>query len=89
MHPRCDPTETNEIATLISQQLAAILPGLVTKINRNVATNSTRESNGGCYGQTYTFKHFRSCKPQTYLGSEGATGLLQWFESMENTLNMN
>ena len=30
-------------------------------------------------------KHFNSCNPPKFKGSEGATGILQWFEAMENT----
>ena len=32
-----------------------------------------------------TFKHFNSCNPVKFTETEGATGLLQWFKSMENT----
>ncbi|KAI3744183.1 hypothetical protein L1987_57259 [Smallanthus sonchifolius] len=90
MPPRRDPentvantseasAETTAIATLFTQQLAAVLPTIVTQIN-----NST----GGSSGSVCTFKHFNSCNPHKYLGCEGATGLLQWFEGMENTFEM-
>ncbi|KAI3821403.1 hypothetical protein L1987_08970 [Smallanthus sonchifolius] len=90
MPPRRDPdntvantseasAETTAIATLLTQQLAAVLPTIVTQIN-----NST----GGSSGSVCTFKHFNSCNPHKYLGCEGATGLLQWFEGMENTFEM-
>ncbi|KAI3784347.1 hypothetical protein L1987_43445 [Smallanthus sonchifolius] len=71
--------ETTAIATLLTQQLAVVLPTIVTQIN-----NST----GGSSGSVCTFKHFNSCNPHKYLGCEGATGLLQWFEGMENTFEM-
>ncbi|KAI3712422.1 hypothetical protein L1987_70978 [Smallanthus sonchifolius] len=29
--------------------------------------------------------HFNSCNPTKFFGTEGATGLLQWYESMEST----
>ncbi|KAD7117294.1 hypothetical protein E3N88_04562 [Mikania micrantha] len=32
-----------------------------------------------------SFKHFNSCNPPKYNGSDGATRLLQWFEGMEST----
>jgi hypothetical protein len=33
----------------------------------------------------YSMKQFTVCNPQKFTGSDGATTLLQWFESMENT----
>ncbi|KAI3695636.1 hypothetical protein L1987_78635 [Smallanthus sonchifolius] len=71
--------ETTAIATLLTQQLVAVLPTIVTQIN-----NST----GGSSESVCTFKHFNSCNPHKYLGCEGATGLLQWFEVMKNTFEM-
>ncbi|KAI3686167.1 hypothetical protein L1987_79840 [Smallanthus sonchifolius] len=41
--------------------------------------------NGGNNPSQCTFKHFNSYNPLKFFGTEGATGLLQWFESIENT----
>ncbi|KAI3819779.1 hypothetical protein L1987_13629 [Smallanthus sonchifolius] len=77
--------------------IAAILAQLVTQLTQaNSATNgnnggngsnSGNASNGGNGGNNpsqCTFKHFNSCNPLKFYGTEGATGLLQWFESIEN-----
>ncbi|KAI3762059.1 hypothetical protein L1987_52482 [Smallanthus sonchifolius] len=48
---------------------------MVNQLNQNVAPR-----NPAC-----TFKHFNSCNPTKFYGNEGATGLLQWFESIEGT----
>ncbi|KAD3640275.1 hypothetical protein E3N88_29498 [Mikania micrantha] len=58
------------------QEFANLISGLVTQLtqaNRNLNT------------PVCTFKHFNSCNQLKFTGSETATGLLQWFESMENT----
>ncbi|KAI3777745.1 hypothetical protein L1987_47547 [Smallanthus sonchifolius] len=55
--------------------MATILPTMVNQLNQNVAPR-----NPAC-----TFKHFNSCNPAKFYGNEGATGLLQWFESIDGT----
>ncbi|KAI3704632.1 hypothetical protein L1987_74858 [Smallanthus sonchifolius] len=55
--------------------MATILPTMVNQLIQNVAPR-----NPAC-----TFKHFNSCNPTKFYGNEGATGLLQWFESIEGT----
>ncbi|XP_035835692.1 uncharacterized protein LOC118483974 [Helianthus annuus] len=35
-----------------------------------------------------TFKTFMDCKPQTFTGTEGAVGLLRWFEKAESVFAM-
>ncbi|KAI3784091.1 hypothetical protein L1987_43183 [Smallanthus sonchifolius] len=47
--------------------------------------NAGNGGNGGNNPSQCTFKHFNSCNPLKFYGTEGATGLLQWFESIENT----
>ena len=42
--------------------------------------NDDDSNNGKC-----TFKHFNTCHPPKFSGEEGATTLLQGFESMEVT----
>ncbi|KAJ0948307.1 hypothetical protein HanRHA438_Chr01g0025631 [Helianthus annuus] len=64
---------------MIAQQIAAVLPNLETQLNQannNINNNAPVLCN---------FKTFNSAKPLQFSGSEGATGLLQWFESLENT----
>ncbi|KAI3795185.1 hypothetical protein L1987_37834 [Smallanthus sonchifolius] len=78
--------------------IAAILAQLVTQLTQaNSATNDNSGGNGSNSGNAgnggnggnnpsqCTFKHFNSCNPLKFYGTEGATGLLQWFESIENT----
>ncbi|KAJ0855655.1 putative nucleotidyltransferase, Ribonuclease H [Helianthus annuus] len=58
--------------------MAAMLPGLITQINQ--ATNNNVNAPAPC-----NFKQFNSAKPLKFSGTERATGLLQWFESLEST----
>ncbi|KAI3827878.1 hypothetical protein L1987_01966 [Smallanthus sonchifolius] len=70
-------------------EIATILAQLVTQLTQaNGATNGNHKANGGNGGANpsqYTFKHFNSCNPLKFYGTEGATGLFQWFKSIENT----
>ncbi|KAI3756684.1 hypothetical protein L1987_56506 [Smallanthus sonchifolius] len=84
MPPRRDTTQVNEIATIITNQLANVLPGMVTQVSealRNAGTTGGNINNA-------SYKTFLACKPVEFFGSEGATGLLHWFEKMESILNM-
>ncbi|KAI3821524.1 hypothetical protein L1987_09092 [Smallanthus sonchifolius] len=85
-------------AANINTDIAAILAQLVTQLTQaNSATNGNNGGNGGNSGNggndgnggnnpsQCTFKHFNSCNPLKFYGTKGATGLLQWFESIENT----
>ncbi|KAI3802065.1 hypothetical protein L1987_30189 [Smallanthus sonchifolius] len=68
--------------------IVAILAQLVTQLTQvNGATNGNHGNNGGggANPPQCTFKHFNSCNPTKFYGTEGATGLLQWFESIEST----
>ncbi|KAI3802060.1 hypothetical protein L1987_30184 [Smallanthus sonchifolius] len=85
-------------ATNTNTDIAAILTQLVTQLTQaNGATNGNNGGNGSNSGNNggnggnnppqCTFKHFNSCNPLKFYGTEGATGLLQLFESIENILN--
>ncbi|KAJ0946666.1 hypothetical protein HanRHA438_Chr01g0006471 [Helianthus annuus] len=76
MPPRRDQAQDAALAALITQQIAAVLPNLITQINQ--ANNN--KNNVQC-----TFKTFNSAKPSKFSRSQGATALLQWFESLEST----
>ena len=68
-----------ELAALVSPQMAAVLPGIVTQIHE-LYNNNNNNNNAPC-----NFKNFNSAKPLKFSGSQGATALLQWFESIEST----
>ncbi|KAI3808204.1 hypothetical protein L1987_24152 [Smallanthus sonchifolius] len=85
MPPRRAPVANTNTDT----DIATILAQLVTQLTQaNGATNGNHGANGGNGGANpsqCTFKHFNSCNPLKFYGTEGATGLLQWFKSIENT----
>ncbi|KAI3776071.1 hypothetical protein L1987_45832 [Smallanthus sonchifolius] len=68
--------------------IPTILAQLVTQLTQaNGAINGTHGTNGGggANPPQCTFKHFNSCNPLKFYATEGAKGVLQWFESIENT----
>ncbi|KAI3825163.1 hypothetical protein L1987_06639 [Smallanthus sonchifolius] len=66
--------------------LAALLTQLVGQmIQANNNSDGSNTQGNGANPPYCTFKHFNSCNPTKFFGTEGATGLLQWFESMEST----
>ncbi|KAI3815442.1 hypothetical protein L1987_15109 [Smallanthus sonchifolius] len=87
MPPRRDNSNNSN-----NTDLAALLTQLVNQItqaNNNTNGHASGSANtgggGGANPPQCTFKHFNSCNPLKFYGSEGATGLLQWFESIEST----
>ncbi|KAI3811031.1 hypothetical protein L1987_20746 [Smallanthus sonchifolius] len=71
------------------EQLNCAISNSVTNGNNggNVSNsgNGGNGGNGGNNPSQCTFQHFNSCNPPKFYGTEGATGLLQWFEGIENT----
>ncbi|KAK1429753.1 hypothetical protein QVD17_11971 [Tagetes erecta] len=64
-----------ELATLIQDRVAE---ALAAHAQAQAAVNG-----GAC-----TFTDFMDCKPRTFSGSEGATGLLRWIEKVESVFAM-
>ena len=75
------------IATLVAQELTAVLPNIINMLKPTDSVDSATPPlvPTPTLPPRCTFKHFNSCNPVKFTGTEGATGLLQWFESMENT----
>ncbi|KAI3797466.1 hypothetical protein L1987_32723 [Smallanthus sonchifolius] len=76
MPPRRAP-ETNN-----NTDFAALFTQLVNQLTQ---ANNNNGGGGGANPPQCTFKHFNSRNPLKFSGTEGATGLLQWFESIEGT----
>ncbi|KAI3814080.1 hypothetical protein L1987_18825 [Smallanthus sonchifolius] len=85
-------TNTGNANNTNNTDLAALLTQLVTQLtqansnnNGNASGSANTGSGGGANPPQCTFKHFNSCNPLKFYGTEGATGLLQWFENIEGT----
>src|ERR1044071_9953441 len=82
-----------QLAAIISQQMAqqsaTLVPNLLAQViqmNSNGNGHGNGNGNGNGNGPpACTLNHFNSCNPPKFSGEEGATGLLQWFEGIENT----
>ena len=71
------------MADTVAREIAQVLPDVVLQVQQYL--NPTPENQGGDNPPRCTYKHFKSCDPPKYDGTEGATALLQWYEGMENT----
>ncbi|GJX36739.1 putative reverse transcriptase domain-containing protein [Tanacetum coccineum] len=78
--------ENPDVATVIAQQLQAI----ITQVANN-ANNANNGNNGGGNGNDgnngCSFKAFQSCNPKEYDGKGGAIALTRWIEKMENVID--
>ncbi|GJZ56813.1 hypothetical protein Tco_0612307, partial [Tanacetum coccineum] len=75
----------NEIANEVTRQLNAVLPKLLTQLVQALRGNraNQREATPSC-----NIKTFRASGAKECFGTEGAVGLLTWFESTESVLHI-
>ncbi|GJX35488.1 putative reverse transcriptase domain-containing protein [Tanacetum coccineum] len=78
--------ENPDIATVIAQQLQAIITQVANNTNNanngNNGGGNGNDGNNGC-----SFKTFQSCNPKEYDGKGGAIALTRWIEKMENVID--
>ncbi|GKC89223.1 hypothetical protein Tco_1149872, partial [Tanacetum coccineum] len=78
--------ENPDVATVIAQQLQAI----ITQVANN-ANNANNGNNGGGNGNDRnngcSFKTLQSCNPKEYDGKGGAIALTRWIDKMENVID--
>ncbi|GJU62107.1 putative reverse transcriptase domain-containing protein [Tanacetum coccineum] len=75
----------NETADEVTQQLNTALPNLLTQLVQALRGNraNQREATQSC-----SIKTFRASGAKEIFGTEGAVGLLTWFESIESMLHI-
>ncbi|GJY63550.1 reverse transcriptase domain-containing protein [Tanacetum coccineum] len=78
--------ENPDVATLIAQQLQAIITQVANNTNNanngNNGGGNGNDGNNGC-----SFKTFQSCNPKEYDGKGGAIALTRWIKKMENVID--
>nr|XP_043612945.1 uncharacterized protein LOC122584929 [Erigeron canadensis] len=67
-----------DIANMITQQIAAAIPTIVTQNNNIIGGN-----NNGC-----TYREFQYCKPPDFDGKGGALAATRWIEKMEAVMDI-
>ncbi|KAJ9538993.1 hypothetical protein OSB04_031726 [Centaurea solstitialis] len=78
--------EDPELARLVSEQVIASLPNIVSQVAAGF--NANQNQNHERRERECTYKSFRSCNPKEFHGTEGAVGLLTWIEGMESVLHI-
>ena len=71
----------NRIIASMAQQMATVLLTLANQLRPTI--NNGDNGDGGARPSHGTFRQFDSYHPLRFTGSEGATGLFQWFENLE------
>ncbi|KAD2805506.1 hypothetical protein E3N88_38883 [Mikania micrantha] len=83
--------EINKIDQIIAVHMKKVIPGMVTDITQNLRGSTSDSANNSHTNATgtanFTFKQFNDAKPPKYAGTEGATGLLQCLEIIEDILH--
>ncbi|KAJ9553018.1 LOW QUALITY PROTEIN: hypothetical protein OSB04_017063 [Centaurea solstitialis] len=78
--------EEPELARLVSEQVLASLPNIVSQVAAGLNANQINYQ--GLRERECTYKSFISCNPKEFHGPEGAVGLLTWLEGMESVLHI-
>ncbi|GKC06367.1 putative reverse transcriptase domain-containing protein, partial [Tanacetum coccineum] len=76
---------SNETTDEVARQLNTAMPNSLTQLVQALRCN---RANQGDVTQSCSYKTFRSCGAKEFFGTEGAVGLLTWFESMESVLHI-
>ncbi|GJX98142.1 hypothetical protein Tco_0355161 [Tanacetum coccineum] len=75
----------NEIADEVTRQLNTALPNQLTQLVQALRGNRTNQRE---VTQSCSIKIFRASGAKEFFGTEGAIGLLTWFESIESVLHI-
>ncbi|KAI3801329.1 hypothetical protein L1987_29433 [Smallanthus sonchifolius] len=73
------------LAALVAKQMAQVIPGLIQNLTPNRSVESNTETPNS---HTQHYRTFLACRLESFTGLEGATKLLSWFASMENTFSV-
>ncbi|GJU39117.1 putative reverse transcriptase domain-containing protein [Tanacetum coccineum] len=73
----------NETADEVTRQLNTALPNLLTQLVQALGGNRANQRE---VAQSCSIKTFRASGAKEFFGTEGAVGLLTWFESIESVL---
>ena len=90
LHQRRSGSSGRKLAAQIAQQMAAVIPNMVAQLHQQLAhvlipAPAPAPAAQEVANTKFNYKYFNSCGPPKFDGSEGAIGLLQWFEGIENT----
>ncbi|GJV58068.1 reverse transcriptase domain-containing protein [Tanacetum coccineum] len=79
-------SENPDVATVIAQQLQAIITQVASNTN-NANNGNNGDGNGNDRNNGCSFKTFQSCNPKEYNGKGDAIALTCWIEKMENVID--
>ncbi|GJZ29617.1 hypothetical protein Tco_0574264 [Tanacetum coccineum] len=82
-NPANNTNPPNEIADEVAQQLNTALPNLLTQLVQALRGNRANQID---VTQSCSIKTFRASGAKEFFGTEGAVGLLTWFENIESVL---
>ncbi|MFS7906527.1 putative retrotransposon gag domain-containing protein [Helianthus anomalus] len=75
-----------KMMSFMADQIARIMPKIVTELQSSTTPPSSVDSKVEKPTTTrFNYKHFISCNPKSFTGSDGVIAMLEWFDSMEVT----
>ncbi|GJW73278.1 hypothetical protein Tco_0132648 [Tanacetum coccineum] len=77
-------TPTENSRKLVADSVAAALEAQAATMENDDNTNRNTRQSGTPVVRKYSYKEFMSCQPFNFKGTEGAVGLIRWFERTES-----
>ncbi|MFS7918464.1 hypothetical protein Hanom_Chr03g00201371 [Helianthus anomalus] len=75
-----------KMMSFMADQIARVVPKIVSEIQGSNTPPSSVDSKAEKQKPTkFSYKHFVSCNPKPFTGSDGVTAMLEWFDSIEVT----
>ncbi|GKB64183.1 hypothetical protein Tco_0920369 [Tanacetum coccineum] len=75
------------IRKLVADSVAAALEAQAANMENADNTNRNTEPREAHVARKYSYKEFMSCQPFNFKGTEGAVGLIRWFEQIESVFS--
>ncbi|GKD92774.1 reverse transcriptase domain-containing protein [Tanacetum coccineum] len=72
---------------LVADSVVAALEAQATTMANTDNTNRNTRQSGIPVARKYSYKEFMSCQPFNFKGTEGAVGLIRWFERTESVFS--
>ncbi|MFS7931161.1 hypothetical protein Hanom_Chr04g00352781 [Helianthus anomalus] len=75
-----------KMMAFMAKQFTRIIRKIVTEIQASNTPNSCIDPKVVQHKPvTFNYKHFASCNPKPFIGKDGVTAMLEWFDSIEVT----
>ncbi|XP_022007618.1 uncharacterized protein LOC110906856 [Helianthus annuus] len=75
-----------KMMSFMADQVARVVPNIISELQgSNTSPSSVDSKTEKSTSAKFNYKHFVSCNPKPFTGSDGVTAMLEWFDNIEVT----